>query len=53
MATAARVRGATPCVCGTCCEPIDLEALLAANSVGERYVHQCGRVLLKGRGTAA
>jgi hypothetical protein len=36
----------SPAVCLACCEFIDLEALHVARARGERYVHDCGRVLI-------
>ena len=34
--------------CGTCMGSINLTELLAAQAAGKRYVHGCGRVLVKG-----
>lgn len=43
-----RVARSYPAYCTTCFEKLDLDFLVAKVRAGERYVHPCGRVLVRG-----
>ena len=36
-------------ICGTCAQPIDLNAVWAALKVGDGYIHECGKALVEGK----
>lgn len=44
-----RPSGGYPAVCGDCMELIDLDQVEVARHQGLEYVHDCGRVLVRGR----
>lgn len=46
-------RAAPFAICGGCMGPIDLPAVQEALRRGERFAHECGRVLVAGSSEAA
>ncbi|MGH2373016.1 MAG: hypothetical protein ACRDIC_06000 [bacterium] len=37
-----------PSFCGQCHEPLDVRLVLQKIKLGKRYVHPCGRILVRG-----